>query len=394
MADPPPGRVAAVGGAVALGVAVLLLLAGGNGLDGFIRASPEFADPAEAPIDVVPAGEGFDGQFYFRLAAEPLSRDAQVEGISFDLPALRAARVGYPALAGGLALGQVGALPATLVLVNVLAAAAVAAAGAALARAGGRSPWWGLVVLAFPGFVYTIGLDLAELVEAAAVLGALVAIRAGRAVPAAAAMVVAVLTKETALALPLAVLTLAALSLVPVAGGRLASLRPPRPAWVAAAVAVAVAGAWQALLWSWWDEVPLLGSADKNIRVPFAGLVAARDALAPTSGEGLFRILSLAAVVVVVMAAVRAASSRAAGPDPAIHELAALLVALLVATLMSEFVWAGATSFMRGLTEVWVLSLAVVLTRPSPPPRLPPLVVVAALGATGATVVAEVAKRA
>lgn len=396
--------VGAVGGLLALVLALAFLVVDDRGLDGFIRASPEFADPATAPIDVVDPGEGFDGQFYFRSAVAPLSDASRVEGVAFDLPALRAARVGYPALAGALALGQVGAIPATLVIVNVLAAGVVAGAAAALARLGGRSGWWGLVVLAFPGFVYTLGLDLAELVEAAAVLLALLAIRADRAALAMLAMTVAVVTRETALALPLGIVAIAMLArLWPRARERTA-LWPGRTAVIAAVGALVAGVVWQVVIWARWDEIAVIGSADKNIRIPFAGLIAAREAFAPSSGEALFRIASLAMVVVVAGAALitawpsaRATFATATTDTPpttnAPHEVAALLVALVVGTVMSEFVWAGATSFMRGLTEVWVLSLVIVVTRPARHPLLPPLVVVAAVGGTAATALAELGKR-
>lgn len=394
-----PLHVAVAGGLGTLVVAAALLLAGGDGLDGFIRASPEHTRADAAHIHVVEAGDGFDGQFYYRLAIDPFSDAERVDGVALDLPALRAARIGYPGLAGALALGQRAAVPGTLVLVNVLAGAVLAGASAGLARRGGRSAWWGLAVLAFPGFVYTLGFDLAELVEAAAVMAALVAIRAERAGLAAAALVLAVLTKETAMALPLGIVALAVVAAALPRAVPARSLAPGRTATVAAVVALGVAVVWQALLWVRWDEVPVLGSADKNIRTPFGGLIAARDAFAPTSGEGLFRLGSLAVVLVAAAAALTVAWSRrprstaSSDPDRALYEVAGLLVAVVTGTLMSEFVWAGATSFMRGLTEVWVLSLAVLLTRPAP--SMAPLraTVLAGVGGTGATALAEVAKR-
>ncbi|MEQ1787428.1 MAG: hypothetical protein ABL966_10270, partial [Acidimicrobiales bacterium] len=119
----------------------------------------------------------------------------------------------------------------------------------------------------------------------------------------------------------------------------------------------------------------------------------------PTTGEGLFRLSSLAVVLVAVGAALTVAWSHrpwaavSGDPDGALYEVAGLLVAVVTGTLMSEFVWAGATSFMRGLTEVWVLSLAVLLTRPGP--SMAPLRVTAMVGfgGTGATAVAELTKR-
>ena len=390
-----PLVIGVAGGVAAAVVALVLLATGDGGLDGFVRASPSYADASETPIAVVDDDEGFDGQFYFRLAVAPLSNDVRVEGIAFDLPGPRSARVGYPALAGALALGNPSAVPATLLIVNLFAAGAVAAGGAWLALAAGRTPWWGLALLAFPGFVYTLGFDLAELVEAAAVLGAIVAIRADRVAPAAGALVLAVLTRETAMALPLAIVGLAALATV--LGSRGRPLWPGRTAAVAGVTSLVVAGLWQLLGWLRWDEVPMLGSADKNIRVPLGGLLSARDAFAPTSVDGLFRIGSLGLVVLVALAAATTVRWRTVeGSAPAAaprHEVVAFLVAVAVSMLLSEFVWAGATSFMRGLTEVWLLSLVLLISGTARPPELAPVVVLAAAAGTMATTVAEVGKR-
>lgn len=374
-------------------MAVTFAVAGG-GLDTLVRASPEWADPATTPIEVGAPGEGFDGQFYYRQAAAPLSGAERVEGIAFDLPALRSARVAYPVLAGALAAGTVGALPLSLVVVNVAAAGAVAGSGAVLARLGRRSPWWGLALLAFPGFVYTLGLDLAELVEAAATLVALVALRRNRTLVATAGLCLAVLTRETALALPLGVLGVALVSFV----GDRSAWRPPRPAMVAAGSSLLVFGAWQYVIWARFGEVPLLGSADKNIRLPFAGLLAQANAFSPTSGEGLFRIGSLAAVVVVVVVAAAPWLGRPQHGEPAAtpersYEVGALMVAIAVGTLMSSFVWAGATSFMRGLTHVWLLAVVVTVTRPQRRGLAHPALLAAALGGTAVTFAAELSKR-
>ena len=221
-------------------------------------------------------------------------------------------------------------------------------------------PWWGLALLAFPGFVYTLGFDLAELVEAAAVLGAIVAIRRGSGrYRRRRALVLAVLTRETAMALPLAIVAVGcarhravaveAAPLVALTHGR---RRPASPRSV-------VAGLWQLLGWLRWDEVPMLGSADKNIRVPFAGLLAERDAFTPTSVRWAVshRLARPGGARGAGRRHHRALAHRRglrAGGRPR-HEVVAFLVGVAVSTLLSEFVWAGATSFMRGLTEAWLL---------------------------------------
>ena len=236
--------------------------------------------------------------------------------------------------------------------------------------------------------MYTIGFDLAELVEAALVLIGVLAIRREHTAVAAVALAAAVLTRETAYALPAGIAGLTFLSL---AWPRAASWRPSRPAIVATMASLVVGGTWQLLEWARHEEIPLLGSADKNIRLPFAGMLAARDQLLPTSGDNLFRLGSLLIVVVVVVLALDAA--RRAPHRGAAHEVAALVVSLVAATLLSSFVWEGATSFMRALVETWVLAVVILLTRPWASREAPPLLALAAVGGTAVTVLAEAAKR-
>src|SRR5688572_14158905 len=77
----------------ALLAAVFVLAAGGPG--GMVRAAPPWADPASVPagVEVRPPEEAFDGQFFYRVAADPLSDDRVSHGIEHDLPALRASRI-------------------------------------------------------------------------------------------------------------------------------------------------------------------------------------------------------------------------------------------------------------------------------------------------------------
>ncbi len=85
---------------------------------------------------------GYDGQFYYVLAQAPWRSHA----LDLDVPAVRHARVLYPAicwaLSGGDARGLLWAMP----LVNLLAIAALSGLGAWTARSTGMSPWWGTLL--------------------------------------------------------------------------------------------------------------------------------------------------------------------------------------------------------------------------------------------------------
>ncbi len=85
---------------------------------------------------------GYDGQFYYAIARSPWQR----QDFGIDAPAVRQARIFYPALSWLLSGGDARRLLWTMPLVNLLAIAALAALGAAAARASGMSPWWGVLL--------------------------------------------------------------------------------------------------------------------------------------------------------------------------------------------------------------------------------------------------------
>src|SRR5437870_36042 len=66
----------------------------------FVTAGDRFCDPQQVPFNlrVLPTSDGYDGQFYYRLALDPFTRTRTAFGIQLDLPAYRQQRIIYPLL--------------------------------------------------------------------------------------------------------------------------------------------------------------------------------------------------------------------------------------------------------------------------------------------------------
>ena len=172
--------VPAVGGLVlAVVFLVALLVRAGGDVSLLVHAAPPWTDPTAArpSLTVQPAEDGFDGQFFYRLGVAPWSTDETVAGVTNDLPALRNARWGYGALAWVASRGDPDLVPWSLVAVNLAAAGALGAVGGGLARTSGRHAAWGLLVVLWPGFAYSLSLDTSELVATTVALGGLLALR-------------------------------------------------------------------------------------------------------------------------------------------------------------------------------------------------------------------------
>ena len=134
---------------------------------------------ASATIDALRAdavGEsGYDGQFFYYMALDPASAAEYV-----DAPGYRFGRIGYPALARGLAAAQPGAIPWTLLLVNVLAVGAGTFLLARFLRDRGVSPWFAILFGTAPGLFVAVSRDLSEPLAYALAIAGIAAARGGR----------------------------------------------------------------------------------------------------------------------------------------------------------------------------------------------------------------------
>jgi hypothetical protein len=323
-----------------------------------VHAAPPWTSAAEAPesLTVQPTEDGFDGQFFYRNAADPLSTAEREVGVEFDLPALRSSRIGYSFLAWLGSAGDVDVLPWSLLAINVLAAGALGAAAGALVQHLGRHAAWGLVLVLWPGFAYTLSFDLAELVASAFAVGGLLAAARQRWLLAASLLIAAALTRETALiyagALGLA-------GLLHSWDGAPTALRTARPRVVVGGAALGAIAAWQLFIWSRFGDLAVGSSGgSNNLGAPLAGLgTELGRSILPGGGEELYRLGCMAGLLVLVVAAA-VSWRRTAAP---FEVRLAWIPATVLVLLLNDYQWSGATAFLRGATEAGILSTLVVL---------------------------------
>ena len=99
----------------------------------FILVGRHFATPSQLPPGMpVAKTYGYDGQFFYRLALNPLNFHHTAYGITMDRP-YRYMRIGYPALTWLVSAGQHALVPAMLVVVNIAALGAMGYLGAMFA---------------------------------------------------------------------------------------------------------------------------------------------------------------------------------------------------------------------------------------------------------------------
>jgi hypothetical protein len=345
-----------VAAALLLATFINLRLAHNGGDIGiFVVAGTKFVDQGQLPVHVpVVTSDGYDGQFFFRLALDPFTSSDTANGIRLDNPPWRQQRIVYPLIVWLLSLGHPALVPWLLVLVNYSGLCVLALLGAFYSRAVGQAAGWGLVFPLYPGFLISLSRDLAEIVELCFVVAALLAARRRRPLLTAVALSLAVLTRESAV---LVLVGLAVDHVVDRQRGRVPRL--PIPALVAPALVLAI---WQAVLVMRWGQLPALtGSGDPgagDIGPPFAGVAAFGISLArlDTSDQvrWLLELVFLAVFVVAVLLSVR--SSTAARPEGV-----AWLAYLGLASLFTTMVWVEDIAFMRILSELYVLGAMVLI---------------------------------
>jgi len=239
--------VLVVGVVLAVAIGVHLHDYGGN-LTGFVQFGSYFAKATRPPHGALvlsgPSRYGYDGQFYYALARDPLLlHDSTLN--SFGGEAFRTWRVAYPAVAFVLAGGQPQALPATLLAVNVAVVLALTAAFAVYARSRGWSPLWALAVGLLPGFLLATLRDLTDPLATASVIGGLLAWNSRRRALAASLLTVAVLGREVMILAVLAVLVDAGIRAWRSRTLERAPWRTLREVWPVIAVPTAALICWQ-----------------------------------------------------------------------------------------------------------------------------------------------------
>lgn len=260
----PASRRAVVGWAAAgtlLALLYLLLDVRASG-DGILRPiRPGTDGPAvtviasDFPGAAIEAGVGLDGQQFYAMARDPFRPDAVAT--SLDNPRYRYQRPLYPVLAWLLHPSGGGpGLIWALVAVNLFGLFAGGLALGALSRTLRGPPWLGLVYPVLPGAVWSLTGSLADALAVSFALVTIVAALRGHAKLSWFAAVAAVLTRETTILVPLALV---------LARRR----REDLPLLILPACALA---AWFAVVRL---GVPAGGMPSEGLVLPFRGLVGA-----------------------------------------------------------------------------------------------------------------------
>lgn len=309
-------------------------------------AGDRFCDPGHAPpgLLVLRGSDGFDGQFYYRLALDPFTSRRTDFGITFDTPAYRHQRIGFPLVVWALAGGNAAKVPVLMLTVNLLALSALGWFGGLLAREAGRHALWGLLFPFYPGFALVLLRDTAEIQACFLLLAGILSLRRRAFGPAAVWLVCAVLTRETT-----AFVCLAGLAIL--ASRALRGCVPSTREWVTFGLPVLVLAVWQTALFHLWGGLSHDHSSPAT-GWPLAGFLGfVRSIVPPASGTETFWLEG-----VILFAWWAAAGLRGVGDSRASGaERVAWVAYLFLALSFSPGLWNEDWNFLRVMGEYAVL---------------------------------------
>jgi hypothetical protein len=278
--------------------------------------------------------QAYDGEFFYRLAVDPLLvRDV---GITLDSPSYRQQRLLYPLLVGALSLGREAWVPWLLIVVNVVGLAVLGFVGARYAVAVNHAAWWGIALPLYVGFTYTLARDLSEIVEVCLLTAMLLAVHRRLFAFGALWMGLAVLARETAVVLAVALLVAWVWDRLRNPAGRRTPLLLVGSAGVACYLAL------QTTLGLRWGVLPTLAGAG-NLGMPFSGPLYYLSTMGRLGWLEFAWFVTLVAVALV---------SRGA---PLFIRLG-LVGYVLMLTNLSALVWNGDAAWLRAASEASLLA--------------------------------------
>jgi len=336
----------------------------GKHLFGYISFGHKSVDASElaVPVKYISNKFGYDGQFYFRLALDPLSNAERVQGIRFDHPPWRHQRILLPFLTWVIAAGDPELSATVMLTINLLAIAAITLVGGALLASLGLSPWPALLLAFYPGFAISVERFLSEPLSCLLLLLSLLCLTYKRIALGGVILALAVLARETALAAAVAMAGMWLLQSI--FRIRIDRWRAPGPIYWLPAIITYVA--WQIWLQDHWSASAYLVPVKGSLLVwPFAGIIASFERLISeiSLNNGFFLFMMLVTIGWTV--AVALSFRRSQGPYRWIW-----MAYLALAVLLGMPIWDNSPGFLRITTELNIIGLLVYLSAVKIPHRL------------------------
>jgi hypothetical protein len=303
----------------------------------FITAGDRYTDPraTPTPVYVQKDGDGYDGQFYFRLAFNPFATEQKYAGITFDNPPYRQQRILYPMIVWALSFRNKDIMPEAMIFVNYAAVCLIGWMAGRYAQIKNRHAILGMSIPLYPGFLLSLSRDTTEIVAICFVFCGL--------------LLAAALTKETSIIFMLAYLPVS-----------LSRLRRDKETDVISngmyLAAFVIFLFWQFLLYQEWRSLPIL-SGSNNIGIPILGILEfLQNQLTFHSYLNIVWLIEFALLSTFTIATLVKTRNEIS------IELRVVFFLYLCLTLMlSSHVWVDDWAFLRATSELYVVGIVILI---------------------------------
>lgn len=297
---------------------------------------------------VLPNSNGYDGQFYYRLALDPLASKKTNFGITLDQPTLRQQRILYPFVSRIFSFGRQSVIPFAMFFVNVLSLLGLIFLSFKLVEYKKQSKWLAILIPLFPAFLISITRDLAEVLSSVLLLGAYVLFTKNKKYLAALLFALAALTRETTLIFPV-VLAMYSFFLW-IKNKNKEELTKS----ILFSVPFLIFAVWQIILYKIWGQASLLVNAGLNIALPFQELSRA------FSFNSINEILKFFEIIYFFIVILLGAINFKKIFDWPLKITWVLYVFMF--TLYSKWIWADDLNFFRACTELFIFSFILIIS--------------------------------
>ena len=327
----------------------------------FIVAGDRFFTKSELtyPIAVEPHSDGYDGQFYYRLALDPLTTKRTAFGITMEQnPVVRDQRILYPATVWLVSGGNGYVVPFMMVAVNLLSLLLIAWFGLRLADHFGVDSRLAILFPLYPGFILSLSRDTVEIFATLFALSAILAAVRKNYIAASLLAGAAVLARETTL------LYMAGFGLVALYESVVWKKSYVRV--LLCAVPLIIFLIWEIVLRSIWGSLPVqdLGPHDLSMMpfVEYGRWMAIHWAEAMEPRIRYSHLYTLAAFVLIPVFLVFIIYAIATRRSVNVGIVISWTLYAVMTTFFTGAIWIEAYGFLRILCDLYILGVAALVS--------------------------------
>lgn len=316
----------------------------------FILLGDKFAarEFVSKKIIILENSYGYDGQFYYRLALDPFTREISDFGITLDQPTLRHQRILYPFASWLISFGNKDIVPIAMFAINVLSLLGLIILTIKLVNVHGQPMWLAVLVPLYPAFLISITRDLTEILSTFLLISGYFLFIKNKKYLATTLLSFAVLARETTLIFPVIIALFSLFLFIK---------NKNKDDLINTFLFLIPLGfyfIWQVVLYLTWGQGSLIISSNLNIVFPFSGFGYVYYFKTLATKIRIFEVFYLFEVIFLAALNFKYNTNW-------LLKITWLAYVVLFTTY-SKLIWSEDWTFFRACTELYIFSFLLILS--------------------------------